>query len=144
MSLKQASKIWNLTDAIYDYDSCCLLMALWYFSYITKGKVRSARSWVRCTVEIAHLSSYVSNLSKCLPNYDLQSKGESKFSKMPCIWPNSTSVKPNKGLSFRSSGLQSCCLSLSSMSLGIWERRATLRWNTSFVCLLACLVVWNL
>lgn len=27
-------------------------MALWYFSYIIKGNVRSARSWVRCTVRL--------------------------------------------------------------------------------------------
>lgn len=91
--------------------------------------------------EIAHQSSYVSNLYKCLPNYDLPAEGESKFSKMPSIWPNSPSAKPNRGLSFRSSGPWCCCLYLSCMSFRSWARRGTLRWNISFVCLLACLVV---
>lgn len=94
--------------------------------------------------EIAHLSSYVSNLYKCLPNYDLPAEGESKFSKMCFIWPNATSVKSKWGLSIRSLGLQCCCLYLSCMSFNTWARRGTLRWNISFVCLLACLVVWNL
>lgn len=50
MILRQTSKIWNLTDGIYDCDSGCLLFALWYFSYTIKGKARSARNWVRCIV----------------------------------------------------------------------------------------------
>lgn len=124
--LKQTSKMGNLTDGIYDWESAehvdCLLVALWYFSYIRKVKPRSARCilrWLICLHMVQVLRTAFWNMI-----YQSQMNSESHkyfpYGQALPLWYS------DRRLPFKSWQLHYYFLCLSDTSFSTWAKRGIL------------------